>query len=87
MPSAVPRLCGGKIAISSAWLPGIIGPETAPCRMRKTISDGRLQAMPHSSEAMVNSDHRDDEGAHHAEAAHQPAGERHGHAVGDREAR
>jgi hypothetical protein len=28
--SAVPRLCAGKIAISSAWLPGIIGPDTAP---------------------------------------------------------
>ena len=54
MLSAVPRLCGGKIEISSAWLPGIIGPETAPCRMRKPISDGRSHARPHSSEAIVN---------------------------------
>ena len=39
----------------SAWLPGIIGPETAPCSTRKTINDGRLQASPHRSEAIVNS--------------------------------
>ncbi len=30
MPSAVERFSGGKTAISSAWLPGIIGPDTAP---------------------------------------------------------
>lgn len=30
MPSAVARFCGGKIEISSACDPGIIGPETAP---------------------------------------------------------
>ena len=53
MPSAVPRLLAGKMEISSAWLPGIMGPETPPCSTRKKISDGRLQARPHSSEAMV----------------------------------
>ena len=41
--------------ISSACEPGIIGPDTAPCRTRKTISDGRFQAMPQRNEAMVNS--------------------------------
>ena len=54
-PSAVARLSDGKIEISSAWLPGIIGPDTAPCRMRKPTSEPRLQAMPHRNEAMVNS--------------------------------
>jgi len=53
MPSAVARFCGGKIAIRSAWLPGIMGPDTAPCRIRNRISEGRLQAMPHRKEAMV----------------------------------
>ena len=53
MPSAVPRLSGGKIEISSAWQPGIIGPDTPPCSTRKKISDGRLQAMPHRNEATV----------------------------------
>ena len=53
MPSAALRLFAGKIEISSAWLPGIMGPETAPCSTRKKISEGRLQAMPHRSEAMV----------------------------------
>jgi hypothetical protein len=46
------------MAISSACEPGIIGPETPPCSTRKKISDGRLQAMPHRKEAMVNSQHR-----------------------------
>ncbi len=40
--------------MSSAWLPGIIGPDTAPCRTRKAIRDGRLQASPQSSDATVN---------------------------------
>jgi hypothetical protein len=54
MARAVPRLLGGKIMIRRACDPGIIGPETKPCRMRKPISDGRLQEMPHRNEAMVN---------------------------------
>src|SRR5580692_7559438 len=53
MPRAVERFCGGKIEISSACEPGIIGPETPPCRMRKKIRDGRLQATPHRKEATV----------------------------------
>ena len=52
--SAVPFLCGGKIDISSACEPGIIGPDTAPCSTRNMISEPRLQAMPHRNEAMVN---------------------------------
>ena len=54
MPSAVERRCGGKIEISSAWLPGIIGPETAPWSTRNSTSDSRFQAIPHNSEAKVN---------------------------------
>ena len=54
-PNAVERRCGGKIAMRRPWLPGIIGPETAPCSTRKNTSDSRLQARPQSSEAMVNS--------------------------------
>src|SRR4051812_8955706 len=53
--SAVPRLLAGKIAISSDCDPGIMGPETAPCRIRNTTRDGRLQEMPHKNEATVNS--------------------------------
>src|SRR5580698_5911250 len=40
--------------MSSAWLPGIMGPDTAPCRTRNIISDGRLHARPQSREATVN---------------------------------
>src|ERR1700760_2015041 len=32
-----------------------MGPETAPCNTRKAISEGRLHANPHNSEAMVKS--------------------------------
>ena len=81
MPSAVERLSEGKIEISSAWLPGIIGPDTAPCSTRKTISDGRLHAMPHRNEATVNSATDTHEGAHHPEPPHQEAGQRHADAV------
>ena len=55
MPRAVARLLGGKIEISSAWEPGIIGPDTAPCRIRNANSDGKSQATPHRKDAMVNS--------------------------------
>ena len=44
MASAVVRFAGPNTLMRSAWLPGIMGPDTAPCRTRKTISDGRLQA-------------------------------------------
>src|SRR5471032_2845318 len=54
IPRAVARFCAGKIAISNAWLPGTIGPDTAPCKMRNTISDGRLQAIPQRNDAIVN---------------------------------
>ena len=53
IPKAVPRFCGAKIEISSAWLPGIMGPDTPPCKIRKKIRDGRLQAMPQRNEAAV----------------------------------
>ena len=52
--SAVARRCGGKTEISSAWLPGISGPETAPCKTRKATSTGRFHAIPHRKEATVN---------------------------------
>ena len=55
MPSAVARFSGGNTEIRRAWLPGIIGPETAPCSTRNAISEGRLHAMPHRKEASVNS--------------------------------
>src|ERR1700722_1040771 len=54
MARAVWRLAGPNTLISSAWLPGIIGPDTAPCSTRNAISDGRLQASPHRSDAIVN---------------------------------
>ena len=41
--------------MSNAWLPGIIGPDTAPCKTRKAINEGRLQATPHNNEAAVKS--------------------------------
>ena len=52
-PSAVERLSDGKIEISSACEPGIMGPETPPCSTRKKISDGRLQAIPQRNDAIV----------------------------------
>src|SRR5678816_4509991 len=52
--SAAPLRCGGKIVSSSACEPGTIGPETRPCRMRKTTSEDRLHDTPHSSDAIVN---------------------------------
>src|SRR5580658_4594263 len=55
MASARPRLAGGKIDSSKACEPGIIGPDTAPCRTRKISSDGRSQAAPQRNEARVNS--------------------------------
>ena len=55
MVSAVVRLLGPNTLMSSAWLPGIMGPETAPCSTRNAISEGRLQASPHNKEAMVKS--------------------------------
>jgi hypothetical protein len=43
------------MAISSACDPGIIGPDTAPCSTRNRTSEPRLQEIPHSNEASVNS--------------------------------
>jgi hypothetical protein len=54
MASAVARLVGGKIIISRACEPGIIGPDTAPCRTRKAIRLSRFQAIPQRNEAIVN---------------------------------
>lgn len=54
MVSAVGRLAGPNTLINSAWLPGIMGPDTAPCSTRNAIRDGRLQASPQSREASVN---------------------------------
>src|SRR5271163_4893807 len=51
--SASPRRNGGKIDSSSACEPGIIGPDTAPCRMRNASSEGRSHAIPHRNEATV----------------------------------
>ena len=53
--SARLRLARPNTLMSSAWLPGIIGPEKAPCNTRNAINDGKLQAIPHSSEASVKS--------------------------------
>ena len=39
--------------ISSACEPGIIGPDTAPCRIRKKISDERFHEIPHRNDASV----------------------------------
>jgi hypothetical protein len=53
--SAVARRLAGKIEIINAWEPGMIGPETRPCRVRKATSDSRLQAMPQRKDATVKS--------------------------------
>src|SRR5580698_11256555 len=52
--SAVLRFAGPNTLMRRAWLPGIIGPDTAPCSTRKAINDGRLHASPHRSDAIVN---------------------------------
>src|ERR1700722_13978791 len=51
--SANPRRAGGNTEISSACEPGIIGPETAPCRTRNSTSEGRAHAVPQRNEATV----------------------------------
>src|SRR5580693_10276958 len=53
--SASGRFAGPNTLMRSAGLPGIIGPDTAPCSTRKAINDGRLHASPHRSDAIVNS--------------------------------
>src|ERR1700692_3517009 len=53
--SAALRLAGPKTLMSSAWLPGIMGPDTAPCSTRKAIRDGGPQASPQSRDAIVKS--------------------------------
>src|SRR5277367_4135492 len=52
--NAVLRLFGPNTLIRSAWLPGIMGPETPPCSTRNAIRDGKLHANPQSREATVN---------------------------------
>src|SRR3954462_8979790 len=52
--SAGPFFCGGNSDSSSACEPGIIGPDTAPCRTLNRSRTGRLQAIPHRNEADVN---------------------------------
>src|ERR1044071_2945349 len=52
--SAAPLRCGGKIVSSSDCAPGTIGPETSPCRIRKTTSEARLHDAPHRNDATVN---------------------------------
>ena len=54
MPSAGERLLSGKIDISNVCEPGIIGPDTAPCITRNTMSELRFHAMPHRKDASVN---------------------------------
>src|SRR3569833_262203 len=52
--SAVPFLLSGNKVTNIAWEPGIMGPETAPCSTRKTISSPMLVATPHKKDATVN---------------------------------
>ncbi|CUK03791.1 Uncharacterised protein [Achromobacter xylosoxidans] len=51
--SASVRLSDGKMATSSAWLSGTMGPDTMPCSTRKASSDSKFCATPHSTEASV----------------------------------
>src|SRR5580698_6703128 len=53
MPKANERFAGGKMEISSAWLPGIIGPDDPPCSSLKNTSIGMLVDTPHRNEVIV----------------------------------
>src|SRR3954466_10848925 len=53
--SASPLRAGGNSIMSSAWEPGMIGPETAPCSTRNVTMLARFQAKPHNNDASVNS--------------------------------
>ncbi len=55
MPSAVARLSGGKIEISSACEPGIIGPGDGALQHAEEDQRLRLQAMPQRKDATVKS--------------------------------
>ena len=58
MPKAAiawPRLCGGKLSSRMAWEIGTIAPPPMPCSTRATMSQGRLVAMPQSTEVSVKS--------------------------------
>jgi len=87
MPSAVARLLAGKMEINSACEPGIIGPRHRALQDAK--HDQRVQAPRNAAKERGEGEHqhRRDEGLHHAVAAHQPAGQRHRNAIGDRETR
>ena len=54
MPSAAPRLAGGKIMISKICDPGCSGPDAAPWNIRNKIRLGKFQDIPHRNEASVN---------------------------------
>jgi len=51
----VPFLLSGNNVSNSAWEPGIIGPETAPCSTRNNTNSVMFPEMPHRKDAMVNS--------------------------------
>ncbi len=53
MALAMPRFSGGKLSARMAWPEGCSPPPAAPCRARSTISEARLGASPHNSEAIV----------------------------------
>ena len=54
-PSAALCCRGGKIRRSRVCESGIMGPPQIPCSTRNAMSEGRLQASPHSKEAIVKS--------------------------------
>jgi hypothetical protein len=55
MEKAIPRLETGKVSARMACSEGCRPPPPHPCKMRATISIGRLVESPQNSEQMVNS--------------------------------
>ena len=51
---AIAKSCGGNASSKIVKATGRIAPPPMPCRMRKKISEGRFQEMPHKNDAMTN---------------------------------
>ena len=54
MAAALIRSAGGNARYSMAIPTGASMPPAAPCRIRNATSSPRLEASPHSAEAVVN---------------------------------
>ena len=85
MVSAVGRFAGPNTLIRSAWLPGNHRPGDRALQHAKGDQRGQAPGEPAEERGDREQRDRQHEGAHHAEALHQPAGQGHRDAVRHRE--